>query len=90
MLTQVVVEEKPTMITRDGATVRTMVTTLCFWCFNSAIAFDAMAKQARSVVLTSGTLAPLNTFSSELGAQFHHKVEANHVIDASQVWVGTL
>eukprot|EP00041_Stephanoeca_diplocostata_P028303 m.798483 g.798483 ORF g.798483 m.798483 type:complete len:1269 (+) comp23350_c0_seq2:179-3985(+) len=87
---KVVVEEKPAMVARDGATVRSMVPTLCFWCFNSAIAFDAMAKHARSVVLTSGTLSPLNTFSSELGAQFHHKVEANHVIDASQVWVGTL
>jgi len=40
--------------------------------------------------LTSGTLSPMLTFASELEVKFPVSLEANHVIDKSQVWVGTL
>jgi Fanconi anemia group J protein len=49
-----------------------------------------MASSARSVILTSGTMSPLDTFASELGATFPHTVEANHVIKPQQMWAGTV
>ena len=40
---------------------------LCLWCLNPAVAFRGLAAAAHSVVLTSGTLAPLEGFASEVG-----------------------
>lgn len=59
--------------------------TLNFWCLNPAVVFEDVREQARSVVLTSGTLSPMDSFQSELGATFPITLEANHVIDPSQV-----
>ena len=43
------------------------------------------------MVLTSGTLAPLDSFASELGAEFQATLEAPHVVDMGrQVWSGVL
>jgi len=39
------------------------------------------ASGPRSVLLTSGTLAPLKSFESELTIDFPIKLENNHVID---------
>lgn len=39
---------------------------------------------ARSVLLTSGTLSPLDSFSGELGLDFHVKLEAPHVVDINR------
>lgn len=67
------------------------VQTLCVWCLNPAVAFTALADQARTVVLTSGTLAPIETLRTELGAAFPIHLEAKHVIDVEkQLWVGTI
>ena len=41
--------------------------------------------QAHSIVLTSGTLSPMTSFSSELGVKFAIQLEASHVIPESQV-----
>ena len=49
-------------------------------------AFAEISDDARSVILTSGTLSPMNTFQSELGAAFPIQLEASHVIGKSQVW----
>lgn len=38
-----------------------------------------------SIVLTSGTLSPMESFQSELGSPFPLTLEANHVIDNNQV-----
>ena len=58
----------------------------CLVCFLSCQAFSELAS-ARSVVLTSGTLSPMRSFSSELGVSFPPalQLEANHVIADSQV-----
>ncbi|KAI8973453.1 helicase C-terminal domain-containing protein [Mycotypha africana] len=63
---------------------------LAFWCLNPAIIFRNMCEHTRSVILTSGTLAPLNTFASELGVDFNQRLEANHVIKPSQVWISAI
>ena len=62
---------------------------LHFWCLNPAVAFGAMTN-AHCIVLTSGTLSPMLSFSSELGASFPIQLEAPHVIADKQVWVGSI
>ena len=61
-----------------------------FWCLNPAVIFDELKDTVRSIVLTSGTLSPMASFSSELNVDFPIQLEANHVIDKKQVWIGTL
>ncbi|KAL0973123.1 hypothetical protein UPYG_G00199270 [Umbra pygmaea] len=73
-----------------SAKTKTLVHTLSFWCLNPAVAFSDLSDSVRSIVLTSGTLSPMGSFSSELGVKFSIQLEASHVISKSQVWVGTL
>ncbi|KAK2525626.1 hypothetical protein Q9966_011356 [Columba livia] len=68
---------------------KTMVHVLNFWCLNPAVAFSDLS-DVRTIVLTSGTLSPMDSFSSELGVKFSIQLEANHIIRNSQVWVGTV
>ncbi|KAH1178818.1 hypothetical protein KIL84_000149 [Mauremys mutica] len=69
---------------------KTAVHTLNFWCLNPAVAFSDLSGNVRTIVLTSGTLSPMDSFSSELGVKFTIQLEANHVVHNSQVWVGTV
>lgn len=58
---------------------------LSYWCFNAALAMRALADLGvRSIVLTSGTLAPLNSFAAELGLPFPITLENPHVVPSSQ------
>lgn len=75
---------------RQSNRTKTLVHTLSFWCLNPAVAFSDLSSTVRSIVLTSGTLSPMGSFSSELGIKFSIQLEANHVINKSQVWVGTV
>ncbi|XP_029922829.1 Fanconi anemia group J protein isoform X2 [Myripristis murdjan] len=75
---------------RQTIRVKTEVLTLSFWCLNPAVAFSDLGGSVHSIVLTSGTLSPMGSFSSELGVQFSIQLEASHVISKSQVWVGTV
>ncbi|XP_032364148.1 Fanconi anemia group J protein isoform X2 [Etheostoma spectabile] len=81
---------RPRYRQRQSARVKTEVLTLSFWCLNPAVAFSSLSKSVHSIVLTSGTLSPMGSFSSELGVKFSIQLEANHVINKSQVWVGTV
>ncbi|KAI4815479.1 hypothetical protein KUCAC02_005623 [Chaenocephalus aceratus] len=81
---------RPRQRQRLGARVKAEVLTLSFWCLNPAVAFSDLRKSVHSIVLTSGTLSPMGSFSSELGVKFTIQLEANHVINKSQVWVGTI
>ncbi|KAK2490691.1 hypothetical protein MC885_000754, partial [Smutsia gigantea] len=66
------------------------VNVLNFWCLNPAVAFSDVNGKVWTVVLTSGTLSPMKSFSSELGITFTIQLEANHIINNSQVWIGTI
>ncbi|EMP37725.1 Fanconi anemia group J protein like protein [Chelonia mydas] len=72
---------------------KTAVHTLNFWCLNPAVAFSDLSGNVRTIVLTSGTLSPMDSFSSELGVKFTIQLEANHVIRNSQLcsllWVSS-
>uniref|UniRef100_M4BYL5 Major facilitator superfamily (MFS) profile domain-containing protein n=1 Tax=Hyaloperonospora arabidopsidis (strain Emoy2) TaxID=559515 RepID=M4BYL5_HYAAE len=64
---------------------------LCIWCLNAAVAFSDITRQARSVILTSGTLSPMESFVGELGVDFPIRLEANHVVNMrKQVFVGAV
>ena len=42
-----------------------------FWCFNAGVGFKKIQLlKPRSVILTSGTLSPLQTFEAELSLEF--------------------
>ncbi|EDV21730.1 uncharacterized protein TRIADDRAFT_30066 [Trichoplax adhaerens] len=72
------------------ATRKQWTYSLNFWCMNPAVAFDDIGPAAHSVILTSGTLSPMNSFSSELGLAFSIRLEAAHIINYSQALVATL
>ncbi|CAO3574480.1 unnamed protein product [Mortierella alpina] len=52
--------------------------------------FRPLSMKTRSVILTSGTLSPMDSFASELQASFPIRLEAGHVVDHSQVWTGVM
>ncbi|XP_073282917.1 uncharacterized protein [Primulina huaijiensis] len=65
--------------------------TFSLWCLNPAVVFKSIANFSQSVILTSGNLSPLNTFSSELGVLFGTYLEAPHIIDVdAQVWAAAI
>lgn len=39
---------------------------MSLWCMNPGVAFRQIASMTHSIVLTSGTLAPLDSFASEV------------------------
>ncbi|PIA56861.1 hypothetical protein AQUCO_00700902v1 [Aquilegia coerulea] len=66
-------------------------TSLSMWCMNPAVSFTKIADLSMSVILTSGTLSPMSSFSSELGVKFETCMEAPHVIDVeSQLWAAII
>lgn len=66
------------------------VTRLAFWCLDPSLAFTDLERQAYAVVLTSGTLSPLDPFQGELGVSFPHRMEGPHVVDPAQLFVRTV
>lgn len=64
---------------------------LHFWCMSGRVVFAPIFAQARSVILTSGTLSPMESFEGEFDTPFPVRVEANHVINLSkQLLVGVV
>ncbi|XP_058074806.1 regulator of telomere elongation helicase 1 homolog isoform X2 [Magnolia sinica] len=64
---------------------------LSWWCFNPGIAMQEFAKMGiRSIIVTSGTLSPLDSFAQELKLEFPIRLENPHVISSNQVWVGVV
>ncbi|OMO66762.1 Helicase-like, DEXD box c2 type [Corchorus olitorius] len=65
--------------------------TLSWWCFNPGIAMQEFSKLGvGSIVLTSGTLSPLDSFAQELKLDFPVRLENPHVISSNQLWVGVV
>uniref|UniRef100_A0A182XXV8 Regulator of telomere elongation helicase 1 homolog n=1 Tax=Anopheles stephensi TaxID=30069 RepID=A0A182XXV8_ANOST len=59
-----------------------------FWCFNPGFGMRQLLDSgARSIILTSGTLAPLKPLISELNMPVEVSLENPHIIDRSQVYV---
>ncbi|KAG1696124.1 Regulator of telomere elongation helicase 1 [Nymphon striatum] len=64
---------------------------LDFWCFNPGLSMeDLVHQEVRSIILTSGTLTPLDTFAQELGISFPVQLENPHVVESNQIWSGVV
>lgn len=70
--------------------IRTPEVTFGFWCLSPEVVFGPLAQIAKSIILTSGTLAPMDTFASELKVSFPVRLEAMHIIEKSQVFASVL
>lgn len=64
-------------------------TVLKIYCLNPGIVMEDFV-DARSVILASGTLSPMQTIASETQVSFPIRFQGSHVIDKGQVWVGGL
>ncbi len=65
--------------------------TLSFWCFNPGVAMRWLKQMGtRCLLLTSGTLSPLDSIAAELRLPFPVRLENPHVIDLTRVWVGVV
>lgn len=61
--------------------------TISYWCFKPAVAMmDIKRLNMRCLLLTSGTLSPMNSFASELGIDFPVRLENPHVVTQPQIW----
>ncbi|CAJ1972621.1 unnamed protein product, partial [Sphenostylis stenocarpa] len=75
------------VITLEGRATGNWTYAFSLWCLNPAVVFRDVADLSLSIILTSGTLSPMTSFTSELGVHFETSLEAPHVIDVdSQVW----
>ena len=52
--------------------------------------FQPVAGNARSVILASGTLSPLDTYESELRHTFVHKLSAKHGIPSDRIFAANI
>jgi regulator of telomere elongation helicase 1 len=78
--------EKPSF----GSRAKEPKPTLSYWCFKPGVAMQVLKKEkgCRSIILTSGTLCPLNSLECELGLPFERTLENVHVIQPKQIWIG--
>ncbi|KAM4608050.1 regulator of telomere elongation helicase 1 [Discoglossus pictus] len=64
---------------------------LSYWCFSPGHTMQDLVRQGiRSIILTSGTLCPLSSFTMEMQIPFPVSLENPHVIDKHQIWVGII
>ena len=62
--------------------------TISYWCFAPSLAMQELSDlNVRSIIVTSGTLSPLPSYSLELGLPFLHTVENPHIISDNQIHV---
>ncbi|XP_030874878.1 regulator of telomere elongation helicase 1 isoform X7 [Leptonychotes weddellii] len=62
---------------------------LSYWCFSPGHSMRELVRQGvRTVILTSGTLAPVSSFALEMQIPFPVCLENPHVINKQQIWVG--
>ena len=54
-----------------------------FWCLNPGITFQSIVDELKpvSILLTSGTLSPIESYEAELKIPFEVKLSCKHVID---------
>jgi regulator of telomere elongation helicase 1 len=64
--------------------------TLGFWSLNTTSSMLRATQGTRAMILTSGTLSPLDHFAAELGVPFDVTLVGKHVIDPRQVMCSIL
>jgi len=65
---------------------------LCFWCFSCSVTLkEILQQEVRSIIVTSGTLSPMEATAESFGVPFPVRLENSHVIDTrKQLWGGVL
>jgi regulator of telomere elongation helicase 1 len=59
-----------------------------YWCFAPSLAMQELSNlNIRSIIVTSGTLSPLPSYTLELGLPFPHTLENPHIIADEQIHV---
>ncbi|KAG5497456.1 hypothetical protein JIQ42_03942 [Leishmania sp. Namibia] len=64
--------------------------TLGFWELDNTRLMRQIVSPLHSMLLTSGTLSPLDQFAAELGVEFQVRLKGRHVIEPDQVLGGVL
>ncbi|XP_034551917.1 regulator of telomere elongation helicase 1 isoform X2 [Notolabrus celidotus] len=64
---------------------------LSYWCFSPGFSMqDLKNQEVRCIILTSGTLSPLSSFTSEMRIEFPVTLENGHVIERDQIFVSII
>lgn len=64
---------------------------LSYWCFSPGFSMQELLRQeVRSIILTSGTLSPLSSFTCEMQIPFPVSLENPHVIQCDQIFVSII
>ncbi|XP_028265635.1 regulator of telomere elongation helicase 1 isoform X2 [Parambassis ranga] len=64
---------------------------LSYWCFSPGFSMQDLVNQGvRCIILTSGTLSPLSSFTSEMRIKFPVTLENKHVIERDQIFVSII
>ncbi|TKS77856.1 Regulator of telomere elongation helicase 1 [Collichthys lucidus] len=64
---------------------------LSYWCFSPGFSMQDLVNQGvRCIILTSGTLSPLSSFTSEMRIEFPVTLENGHVIERDQIFVSII
>uniref|UniRef100_A0A3Q3K5R3 Regulator of telomere elongation helicase 1 n=1 Tax=Monopterus albus TaxID=43700 RepID=A0A3Q3K5R3_MONAL len=64
---------------------------LSYWCFSPAFSMQDLVNQnVHCIILTSGTLSPLSSFTSEMRIEFPVRLENGHVIERDQIFVSVI
>nr|XP_046251810.1 regulator of telomere elongation helicase 1 [Scatophagus argus] len=64
---------------------------LSYWCFSPGFSMQDLVNQGvRCIILTSGTLSPLSSFTSEMRIEFPVSLENSHVIERDQIYVSII
>uniref|UniRef100_A0A7M4EG73 Regulator of telomere elongation helicase 1 n=1 Tax=Crocodylus porosus TaxID=8502 RepID=A0A7M4EG73_CROPO len=75
----------------SSSVTKTQGKILSYWCFSPGYSMHELARQGvRTIILTSGTLSPLSSFTMEMQIPFPVCLENPHVIDKHQIWVGII
>ncbi|XP_061758411.1 regulator of telomere elongation helicase 1-like isoform X2 [Nerophis ophidion] len=64
---------------------------LSYWCFSPGFSMQDLVNQGvHCIILTSGTLSPLSSFTSEMRIKFPVSLENGHVIERDQIFVSVI
>jgi Rad3-related DNA helicase len=84
------ITEKQTQSSSKGGnnTGNVVARTVSYWCFAPSEAMRELANlEVRSILVTSGTLSPLESYALELDLPFPHRLENPHIIPDDQIHV---
>ena len=66
-------------------TIKDTIFTFKILCMDPSIVFKSISNISHSIIISSGTLSPLDQLEEELNVKFDVKLSTRHIIDSSQV-----